>query len=1183
LTANNANNLNGQPASFYTNATNITTGTLATARLPATANLTAGLNVGANVNLSTTQINVGNSTVNVTINSTSISVSSDPLVQQSDIGTDPNQIPLNQYLGALAYQSDSIAIANTLTVGNAAVFVANGNIGLGNTSPIHKLRIEGDVSLSGGVHANGSLGTTGQVLHSNGSSIYWDTDDQGVTSVATGNGLTGGVITSTGTISILANNGVIANTNGLFVNNGTGIVVNSGGVHVNSSYIATLTANNATNLNGQPATFYTNASNITTGTLATARLPATANITTAVNVGANVNLSTTQIKVGNSTVNTSLSAGAITINGTNINTAITSNADSAYANAVADAAALYQTTAGLAANVVTLTSNNSTNLNGQPATFYTNATNITTGTLATARLPATANITTAVNVGANVAITTSIIRIGNTTVNTSLSAGAITINGVNVNTAIASNADSAYANAVANAAALYQTTAGLAANVALLSANNATNLNGQPATFYTNATNITTGTLATARLPATANITTALNIGANIGANTTAIRVGNSTVNSVISSGAITINGVNVNTAIASNADSAYANAVANAAALYQTTAGLAANVVTLTSNNSTNLNGQPASFYTNATNITTGTLATARLPATANLTAGLNVGANVAITTSIIRVGNTTVNTSLSAGAITINGVNVNTAIASNASAAYANAVANAAALYQTTAGLAANVALLSANNATNLNGQPATFYTNASNITTGTLATARLPATANIATALNIGANVNLSTTQIKVGNSTVNVVINSTSISVSSDPLVQQSDIGTDPNQIPLNQYLGSLAYQSDFVAVANVFNIGNIAVFSSNGNLGVGTSSPNTKLTVSGTATVTDVITTNTATFGNSLFVTSNGNVGVGTPTPSSPLHVIGDIRTSSINNGPLAGFRNAIINGNFGIWQRGTSVTGIASAQFVADRWQSFRVGTTANVSRQAFTLGQVDVPGNPIYFHRVVTTSSTDNSNFFLIRQAIESVRTFAGQPVVLTFWGKAAANRNIAVEFSQFFGSGGGSTEATAIGVTTCALTTVWQKFTVPVTIPSISGKTLGSDNNDSLSVNFWLDAGSNFNTRTSSLGQTSGTYDIAQVQLETGSVATPFERRPIGTELALCQRYYQIGFAGFKENATAGPIRFGGPFLQSMRTAPTITKNGEGTIGAIDSNGWTAVLGVGDTLSTTTATAEF
>ncbi len=69
----------------------------------------------------------------------------------------------------------TFATSNAGTIGERARIVANGNIGIGNTTPAHKLRVDGDISLSGGVHANGSLGSNGQVLISNGTISYWGT------------------------------------------------------------------------------------------------------------------------------------------------------------------------------------------------------------------------------------------------------------------------------------------------------------------------------------------------------------------------------------------------------------------------------------------------------------------------------------------------------------------------------------------------------------------------------------------------------------------------------------------------------------------------------------------------------------------------------------------------------------------------------------------------------------------------------------------------------------------------------------------------------------------------------------------------------------------------------------------------------------------------------------------------
>jgi hypothetical protein len=228
------------------------------------------------------------------------------------------------------------------------------------------------------------------------------------------------------------------------------------------------------------------------------------------------------------------------------------------------------------------------------------------------------------------------------------------------------------------------------------------------------------------------------------------------------------------------------------------------------------------------------------------------------------------------------------------------------------------------------------------------------------------------------------------------------------------------------------------------------------------------------------------------------------------------NGPTQGrSRNLIINGDFSIWQRGTSATTFGYK--ADDRWFTAGNGNTVTFSRQAFTLGQTDVPGNPQYFSRTVITSSAGASNFTSKYQAVESVINTSGKEVTLSFWAKADSAKNIATEFFQSFGTGGSpSAPVLGINAVTHALTTSWQKFTVTAAIPSVSGKTLGTSGSDQLGVDFWFDAGSDFDSRTNSLGQQSGTFDIANVQLEFGDTATEFEYVSPADQLARCQRYY-------------------------------------------------------------------
>jgi hypothetical protein len=225
--------------------------------------------------------------------------------------------------------------------------------------------------------------------------------------------------------------------------------------------------------------------------------------------------------------------------------------------------------------------------------------------------------------------------------------------------------------------------------------------------------------------------------------------------------------------------------------------------------------------------------------------------------------------------------------------------------------------------------------------------------------------------------------------------------------------------------------------------------------------------------------------------------------------------------NSIINGNFDFWQRGISFTTTGPS---SDRFVVSSTGSTHVVTRQNFTVGQTDVPNNPTHFYRQVVTSSAGAGNFSVVRHAVEDVRSFAGETVTLSFWAKADSNKNISIEFFQNFGSGGFPDPLVQeIGVQKFAITSSWQKITHTVSIPSIAGKTLGTNGNSYLAFLIWFDAGSSFNSRTDSLGHQSGTFDIAQVKLEEGSFATDFVLAGgnIEGELSACQRYYEKSYS--------------------------------------------------------------
>ena len=247
-----------------------------------------------------------------------------------------------------------------------------------------------------------------------------------------------------------------------------------------------------------------------------------------------------------------------------------------------------------------------------------------------------------------------------------------------------------------------------------------------------------------------------------------------------------------------------------------------------------------------------------------------------------------------------------------------------------------------------------------------------------------------------------------------------------------------------------------------------------------------------------------------------------------------------GKEDMIINGGFNIWQRGTSQT--SSGYGSDDRWQNESAGSTKTHSRQAFAVGQTEVPNNPTYFSRTAVTSvAGGHCNKY---QHIEDVTKLSGKTVTLSFWAKADAAKKLCVEFLQNFGTGG-STYIPGISPTTFNLTTAWKRYTVTITFPSVSGKTIGPNN--SSMVNFWFDASTAYDGRTNSIGQQSGTFDIANVTMVEGKMAREWQPENLTTLMAKCKRYYQtLGFGLTGIAYTTSSIFFNSLF-EEMRGVPT------------------------------------
>jgi hypothetical protein len=257
---------------------------------------------------------------------------------------------------------------------------------------------------------------------------------------------------------------------------------------------------------------------------------------------------------------------------------------------------------------------------------------------------------------------------------------------------------------------------------------------------------------------------------------------------------------------------------------------------------------------------------------------------------------------------------------------------------------------------------------------------------------------------------------------------------------------------------------------------------------------------------------------------------------------------LQGFRNRIINGDMRIDQRkaGASVT-LTADLYTVDRFLARTQSATDSTAQRSTTAPS---GFNNSLLVTIGTGASPASSATNVIRQEIE------GFNVADLGWGTASA-KTVTISFwvrSSLTGTFGGALSNAGLNraypyTYSISSADTWEYKTI--TIPGDTSGTWATDN--SSGIRFWVDLGTGTDRQGTAgswaaadyraasgcvqLVATSGaTFFITGVQLEVGSVATPFERRPYGQELALCQRYYENTYptGSAVGSVTQGPINF-------------------------------------------------
>jgi hypothetical protein len=280
-------------------------------------------------------------------------------------------------------------------------------------------------------------------------------------------------------------------------------------------------------------------------------------------------------------------------------------------------------------------------------------------------------------------------------------------------------------------------------------------------------------------------------------------------------------------------------------------------------------------------------------------------------------------------------------------------------------------------------------------------------------------------------------------------------------------------------------------------------------------------------------------------------------------------------KNLIINGNFDIWQRGTSFAAIADSTYHADRFQYSKGGTMVHTVSRSTDVPTVAESSYLSNYSVLIDCTTADASiaagDLCLLQQRLEGYNwaTLAQQAITLSFWHKHTKTGTYCVALRN------SGVDRSYVAEYTQSVTDTWEKATINISASPSAG-TWNYTTGIGVYLSWALASGTDYHgtadtwesandlatsNQVNACDSTSNNFMIAQVQLEAGSVATDFEIRNHATERIMCERYYEQSYddgvaTGTTTDTGAIMFRSNGTshmdtlhYTTEKRTAPTIT----------------------------------